>query len=65
MFVYILTIVDEANFSEVECYEVFASWEQADDHSILKIIELVERDAHYHLGDTFSRLIEEKEVHGI
>lgn len=60
--VYILTIRDEANFCRVEHHSVHSTYDGAALRSAAVVHDLIARDAHHGLGDTFSVDICQMEV---
>lgn len=52
--IYILTIKDMANFSEVEHHSVWDTYENAQVKARDVVRYLIDRDRHHGLGDTFN-----------
>lgn len=64
MIVYLLSIHDMANFSKLEHRSIVATREQAELLGRAIVRDLIERDRHHGLGDTFAVDIEEYTVQG-
>lgn len=62
MRIFILTIVDDANFQQLEHKSFWTTRVRAEHKAIDEVARLVERDKDHGLGDSFGVRIEEFEV---